>query len=62
VVEDEVLKKMGLTPLNIEATQRLRVAYRTPEAQGKAERVMDVVGAITRVSQNHLEASHPNLK
>jgi hypothetical protein len=49
VVEDEVLKRAGLTALNIEATQRQRAAYRTPEAQGKAERLMDIVGAITRV-------------
>eukprot|EP00887_Chlorella_sp_A99_P001892 scaffold18.g1892.t1 len=36
VVEDEVSKKLGLTMLNIEATQRLRAALRSPEAQGKA--------------------------
>ncbi len=48
VVEDEVVKKTGLTPLNVEATQRLRAAYRTPAAQGRAERVMDAVVAITR--------------
>ena len=48
VVEDEVLKRSGLTPMNIEATQALRGRYRTPEAQGKAERLMDIVGAITR--------------
>jgi hypothetical protein len=48
VVEDEVLKKTGLTPMNIEATQRVRSACRTPEAQGLAERIMDIVGAITR--------------
>lgn len=52
VVEDEVSKKTGLTPLNIEATQRVRAAYRTPEAQGKSERIMDIVGSITRVSRN----------
>ena len=49
VVEDEVAKKTGLTPLNIEATQRLRAMARTPEAQGKAERIMDIVASITRV-------------
>jgi len=48
VVEDEVAKKTGLTPLNIEATQRCRAIARTPEAQGKAERVMDIVASITR--------------
>lgn len=48
VVEDEVAKKTGLTPLNIEATQRLRAIARTPEAQGKAERIMDIVASITR--------------
>lgn len=42
-------KKTGLTPLNIEATQRLREAYRTPEAQGKAELIMDTVNKITKV-------------
>lgn len=40
----------GLTALNIEATERLRAIYRTPEGQGKAERIMDVVAAISRVS------------
>lgn len=48
VVEDEVLKKTGLTSLNIEATQRLRASCRSPEAQGMAERIMDIVGVITR--------------
>jgi hypothetical protein len=48
VVEDEMVKRSGLTPMNIEATQELRLAYRSPEAQGKAERLMDIVGAITR--------------
>lgn len=48
VVEDEMVKRSGLTPMNIEATQELRFAYRSPEAQGKAERLMDIVGAITR--------------
>lgn len=48
VVEDEVSKKLGLTMLNIEATQRLRAALRSPEAQGKAERVMDIVSSISR--------------
>lgn len=42
-------KKTGLTPLNIEATQQLRAATRTPEAQGKSERIMDIVASITRV-------------
>lgn len=54
VVEDEVAKKTGLTPLNIEATQRLRGVYRTPEAQGKAERIMDIVGSITKASTPRL--------
>ena len=49
VVEDEVAKMTGLTAMNIEATQRLRAATRTPEAQGKAERIMDIVASITRV-------------
>lgn len=35
VVEDEVVKKSGLTPLNIEATQRLRAATRTPKPRAK---------------------------
>ena len=48
VVEDEVSKKLGLTMLNIEATQSLRAALRSPEGQGKAERVMDIVSSISR--------------
>ena len=53
VVEDEVAKKTGLTPLNIEATQRLRTATRSPEAQGKSERIMDIIASITRVSDRY---------
>lgn len=49
VVEDEYLKKTGLTPMDIEATQKVRLRYRTPEAQGHAERIMDIVNSITRV-------------
>jgi hypothetical protein len=48
-VEDEYLKKTGLTPMDIEATQKVRLRYRTPEAQGHAERIMDIVNSITRV-------------
>lgn len=48
VVEDEVLKKTGLIPMNIEATHRLRASYRTAEAQGMAERIVDIVGVITK--------------
>ena len=49
MVEDEVLKKTGLVPLNIEGTMRVRAAFRSPEARGKSERIMDIVGSITRV-------------
>lgn len=49
VVEDEYLKKTGLTPMDIEGTQTLRAKYRTPEAQGHAERIMDIVNSINRV-------------
>jgi hypothetical protein len=33
--------------MEIEATRRLRTRLRTPEAQGKAERLMDIVGTIS---------------
>lgn len=49
VVEDEVRKKLGLTTLDIDASKRLLAAAYTPEAQGKAERLMDIVGAINKV-------------
>lgn len=49
VVEDEVRKKMGLTTLDIDASRRLMAAYHTPEAQGKAERLMDIVAAMNKV-------------
>jgi hypothetical protein len=47
MIEDEVVKSKGLTLMDIEATQRLRARLRTPEAQGKAERLMDIVGTIS---------------
>ena len=34
--------------MDIEATRRLRTRLRTPEAQGKAERLMDIVGTISQ--------------
>ena len=42
-------KKMGLTTLDIDASRRLMAAYHTPEAQGKAERLMDIVAAMNKV-------------
>ena len=39
----------GLTLMDVEATRRLRARLRTPEAQGKAERLMDIVGTISQV-------------
>jgi len=48
-MEDEYRKKTGLTPMDIEATSNVRLKYRTPEAQGQAERIMDIVNTITRV-------------
>ncbi|KAL4858667.1 Pentatricopeptide repeat-containing protein [Chlorella vulgaris] len=48
MIEDEVVKSKGLTLMEIEATQRLRLRLRTPEAQGKAERLMDIVGTISQ--------------
>ena len=38
----------GLVLMDIEATRRLRTRLRTPEAQGKAERLMDIVGTISQ--------------
>jgi hypothetical protein len=49
VVEDEYLKKTGLTPMDIEATRVVRQKYRSPSGQGHSERIMDIVNAITRV-------------
>ena len=34
--------------MDVEATRRLRVRLRTPEAQGRAERLMDIVGTISQ--------------
>ncbi|GAB4822692.1 hypothetical protein N2152v2_009738 [Parachlorella kessleri] len=48
VVEDEVRKALGLTALEIDASKRLLAACHTPEAQGRAERLMDIVNAINR--------------
>ncbi|KFM25985.1 hypothetical protein F751_3623 [Auxenochlorella protothecoides] len=48
VVEDEVSKARGLVILDNEACRRQRAALRTPAAQGLAERVMDLVAAVTR--------------
>ncbi|EFN58086.1 expressed protein [Chlorella variabilis] len=47
MIEDEVVKSKGLTLMDVEATRRLRSRLRTPEAQGKAERLMDIVGTIS---------------
>lgn len=47
MIEDEVVKTKGLTLMDVEATRRLRARLRTPEAQGKAERLMDIVGTIS---------------
>ncbi|KAL4427949.1 hypothetical protein ABPG75_002038 [Micractinium tetrahymenae] len=47
MIEDEVVKTKGLTLLDIESTSRLRARLRTPEAQGKAERLMDIVSTIS---------------
>ena len=49
VVEDEVRKALGLTALEIDASKRLLAACHTPEAQGRAERLMDIVNGINRV-------------
>lgn len=48
MVEDEVAKKTFLTVMDIGATQALRDALRTPEAQGRAERLMDIVNYVTK--------------
>lgn len=47
MIEDEVVKSKGLTLMDVEATRRLRGRLRMPEAQGKAERLMDIVGTIS---------------
>lgn len=57
VVEDEVRKKLGLTTLDIDASRRLLAAYYSPEAQGKAERLMDIVQAVNKARAARLAAA-----
>ncbi|KDD72984.1 hypothetical protein H632_c2663p0, partial [Helicosporidium sp. ATCC 50920] len=47
-VEDEVQKALGLVLLDAEATRAARASLRTPSALGRAERVSDLVSALSR--------------
>ena len=49
VVEDEHAKRTGLTLMDVEGTRAVRAALHSPEAQGRAERLMDIVSSISEV-------------